>query len=443
MPLPRALARRSAVPRRRPRPPSLRRAPSPAAPTASRVRRTLRASAVEGVLAEVVAAATGTAALTAWAIHLGCGPGTIALAGALPFVAHVLQLPASWLTARHGARRVALAAIVVSRQAYLPLVALPFLDAGPAVARAVLVGAAVAHHGLGVVCNNAWVAWMGEVVPRRIRGRWFGRRTAACTLAAALSAVAVGVALDRSPAGRTATLSGVAALASVAGAASAIVMARQHGGARARRALRPWPALGAALRARSPRRWASLQAVCGLASGLGVPFLALLVVRDLGLGFAFLAAHGAVAAVARTASAPAWGRWVDRPGGARAVVIAANAVAIASPVLWIASARGGPALLLADAALGGIAAAGSGVAGMVFPLTLSDDASRPAYHAVFSVAGGLAFGVGAALGAALAGAAPSVAGPLTVPFALCAALRVAAVALSIRLRDAEPPAPVR
>ncbi len=436
---PRALARRSEPVSR------IRTAPPPRLALAprwagSRLRGSLRASTAEGIAAEVVGAATSTAAITAWALHLGCGTAAIAVLGAMPFVAHVLQLPAAALTARLGARRVALATVAVSRQAYLPLVVLPFLPVAPAAARAVLLGAAAVHQGLGIFCNNGWVAWMGEIVPVRLRGRYFGRRTAICTLAAALAGLAVGVLLDRSAGGRVATLSGLAALTCLTGAVSTAIMARQHGGLRRRAPAVRRTSFADVLRVPAPRRWAVLQAVCGLASGLAVPFFGVFVLRDRGIGFAFLAAHGAVTAMARTAAAPLWGRWLDRAGGARGVIVAANALAVAGPLLWIASARGGAGLLLVDAAAGGVAAAGTGVAGLVFPLSLCDDASRPVYHAVFSVAGGLAFGAGAAAAAALAGttSAASFAGPLTLPFALCAGLRVVAVGLSLRLRDAGP-----
>lgn len=440
MPLPLALASRwRALRRAQATPLRLVSRRTGARPPSRPLARSLRTSTAEGVAAELVGAAASTAAITAWALHLGCGAGAIAVLGAMPFLAHVLQLPAAALTARFGARRVALGAVAISRQAYLPLVALPFLSAPPDVARGVLLASAAVHHGLGIVCNNGWVAWMGELVPPRLRGRYFGRRSAICTLAASIAGVGVGALLDRSPGGRAVTLSALAALTCVTGAVSTVIMARQHGGLR-RRAGARLPSFTAALRVRAPRRWAVLQAVCGLASGLGVPFFAVFVLRDQGLGFAFLAAYGAIAAVARTAAAPLWGRGTDRPGGAQRVIVAANALAVAGPLLWIASARVGAGLLLAEAALGGISAAGTGVAGLVFPLSLGDDTTRPVYHAVFAVAGGLAFGAGAAAGAALSGAAPGVAlaGPLTVPFAACAALRLVAVGLSRRLPDARP-----
>ena len=49
---------------------------------------------------------------------------------------------------------------------------------------------------LGVLGNNAWVAWMGELVPSRIRGRYFGRRTGLCMLGGALAAGVAGLLLD-------------------------------------------------------------------------------------------------------------------------------------------------------------------------------------------------------------------------------------------------------
>src|SRR6266545_3219148 len=125
-----------------------------AGPPPSALRRSLAASTAEGVTAEVVGACCGGATLTGWALHLDCGPALIGLLGALPFLAQLVQLPAARLVARFGPRRVALVAVALSRQAFLPLVALPFVRLDPAAARALLVGAAVAHHGLGIVCNN-------------------------------------------------------------------------------------------------------------------------------------------------------------------------------------------------------------------------------------------------------------------------------------------------
>jgi MFS family permease len=397
-------------------------------------------------VAEVFSACTGGAAITAWALHLGCGTAVLGLLGALPFVAHVLQLPAAALTRRVGPRRVALWAVAVSRQAFLPLAVLPAVPPGAAGPRALLVLAAAALHGAGIVCNNGWVAWMGELVPAHLRGRYFGRRTAVCTAAGALASLAAGALLDLGRGGPRldAVLRGLAVAASAAGVLSTILMARQHGGAR-----RPTLAgagragLGAVLRGRAARRLAGYLALSGAASGLAVPYLGLFMLRDRGLGFAFVAAHGTLAALARTAASAAWGRRVDRPGGAARVLGWTAMAAVASPLLWLGAALGGPWLLLVEAALGGAAGAGASVAGTALPLALAPPGERAAYHAVFAVSGGLAFGAGAAAAAWLAHAGPggAFAGPLTVPFASCAALRILSARRAFSLAREAPVAP--
>jgi len=405
-----------------------------AAPRPTRLRRSLGASTAEGVAAEVVGACCGGATLTGWALHLGCGPALIGLLGALPFLSQLVQLPAARLTARFGARRVALVAVALSRQAFLPLVVLPFVPIGPGAARAVLVVAATAHHGLGIACNNGWVAWMGELVPARVRGRYFGRRTAICTAAGAAAALAAGAVLDRAPG--PLALAALALVACVAGAASAILMARQHGGRPRPRAGDAGTDFAAVLRAPAARRYVAYLAVSGAGAGLIVPFAGLYVLRDRALGFTFLSGYGAVSAVARIASARRWGRLVDRDRGLRSAVAVSTALLAASPLLWIASATVGPWLLAGEAMSGGIAAAGAGVAGLAVPLALAPPAARPAYHAVFAISSGLAFAAGAAAAgpfAALLPGAVALAGPLTAPFAASAALRAGAVVLALRL----------
>jgi hypothetical protein len=420
-------------------------APQPAARRARRhvarargaLRRSLRASTAEGIAAEVVGACSGGAALTGWALHLGCGPAFIGLLGALPFLAQLLQLPAARLVDRLGPRRVALGSIAVARQAFLPLVVLPFLPLGPGPGRAVLLAASVVQSGLGIVCNNAWTAWMGELVPGRIRGRYFGRRSALCTAGGGLAALAAGTLLDRAPGPRA--LAALALVTCVAGAVSVVLMARQHGGRPRPRVAGAAPSLRAVLRVPQGRRYLAFLVVSGAGSGLIVPFSGLYVLRDRGLGFTFLTGYGAVSAAARVAAARGWGRLLDGRDGARLTVAASTALLAASPLLWVAAAGAGPWVLAAEAVTGGVATAGAGVAGLAVPLALAPPAERPAWNAAFAVAGGLAFGAAAGLAgpiAALVPGAAAVAGPFTAPFAAAAGLRVAAAVLALRL---EPP----
>jgi hypothetical protein len=392
-------------------------------------------SVAEGIAAEVVGACSGGAVLTGWALLLGCSPALIGFLGALPFLAQLVQLPAVPLVARFGPRRVALVTVALSREAFLPLVALPFLGLSPQAARALLVAVAVASQALALVCNNAWISWMGELVPGPVRGRYFGRRTAICAAAGAAVALGAGMLLDRAP-GPT-VLASLAAVTCVAGAASVALMARQAGGRPRPHATWGTPtSLADVLRVPAARRYAALQLVSGGGAGLIVPFSSLYVLRDRGLGFTFLAGYGALSAAARIGSSRAWGRLLDRRRGARAVLHGSAALLAVSPVLWILAAWGGTWVFALEAVTGGVAAAGASVAGLAIPLALAPRAERPAWNAAFALAGGLAFGAGTFLAMPLASLLPAraaVCGPLTAPFLASAALRAVAAAMALRM----------
>src|SRR5512142_2856338 len=135
-----------------------------------------------------------------------------------------------------------------------------------------------------------------------------------CTVIGGVAALLAGVALDRARTGAVATaaLQATAAVACVAGAVSVLLMARQHAApARrvpVRRAVR---ALVRPLRDRRARRAIAYSMAWNGACGLSAPFFGMFVLNDLRGGYALLAAEGAGLAVAKVASASAWGRAVD------------------------------------------------------------------------------------------------------------------------------------
>src|SRR5688500_558426 len=129
------------------------------------LRSSLKAAVAEGMVAEVFTACAGATVLTAWALALKLGPFLVGVMTALPFFAQFIQFPAAWLTSTFGHRRVALVAVCLSRQVMLPLCVLPWLPLSLVGQQRLLVGVAAVSAVLGVIGNNAWVAWMGELVP--------------------------------------------------------------------------------------------------------------------------------------------------------------------------------------------------------------------------------------------------------------------------------------
>src|SRR5262249_56915891 len=81
------------------------------------------------------------------------------------------------------------AALGASRLGDLPLVAFPFLSLGDATRLRLFITLVSVTAVLAVIGNNAWIAWMSDLVPASVRGRFFGRRTMFLTLAGAISSL--------------------------------------------------------------------------------------------------------------------------------------------------------------------------------------------------------------------------------------------------------------
>jgi MFS family permease len=379
--------------------------------------------------------AMGAAALTGWALHLGMSAKLIGLLAALPVVAQVLQLFGALLTARFGHRRTTLIAVALSRQAFLPLVFLPWLPFGDDGRRALLVAAAGAHHALGIVANNGWNAWIGELVPERMRGRYFGRRTAICTVAGGTFGLAVGFVLDRAQRAAAAgpVLQALALLACIMGALSVWLLSRQHA-APARREPVRWAAHAFRRALADPRahRLVAYSVAWNAACGLSAPFFGLYVLRDLAAGYTAFAACGAGYALVRIATSATWGRAVDR-AGAKPVIVLCTAGLALSPLAWALCAPDRLWPLVLETAMGGLFFGGHAVATFAMPLAVAPERERPFYLAVVAVAGGAAFALTSALGGALVDFAGPVHAPLRSLLWASAALRFAAVAAALAL----------
>lgn len=383
--------------------------PAPRATGATgRLRRSMGASVVEGMFAEVFTACAGATVLTAWAIALKLGPFLVGVMTALPFCAQFVQFPAAWLTSTFGHRRVALTAVCLSRLVMFPLAVLPWLGLSFPAQQHLLLAVAGASAVLGVVGNNAWVAWMGELVPRSVRGRFFGRRTALTTLAGTLASLAAGLLMDRlrKPEGVGLGLPLLALGACAMGVVTTLLMATQHDPAPPGTAPR-LELKGALVPLKDPlsRRVLGYQIAWNAAVGVSAPFFALHSIQNLKMTFVIMALHAAAVAGVRILTAPLWGKLIDRVG-AQPVLLACSVGISVIPVLWLLPSAGTLWPLLFDVLLAGSLWSGHGLAIFALPLTVAPRKGRPFYLAAFATAGGLAYSAAAAVGGAIAAALP-------------------------------------
>jgi MFS family permease len=405
------------------------------------LRRSLRASVAEGAVAEVFTACATGAVVTGWALHLGADPVLVGTLSAMPLAAQVVHLPAAWVTARTSRRRLAILAVSGSRLAWAPMALLAWWALPREAALAWLVAIVALSSVLSVIGNNAWTAWMGDLVPSRLRGRFFGRRTMWVTVAGGASWLVTGLVLDGlGPERQRTVLAALSLVAALSGVATALLMRLQVDPVRSPPAPVGFGAFALVLRDARARSFLLYQLAWGAAVAPAATYWSLHVLGNLGLGFLFIAGHGLLAALVRIVTVAAWGRAVDRYG-ARPVLAACSMGIGVMPLLWITASPTFFWPLVLDAVIAGCMWGGHGVAALDLPLAVAPRRERPFYLAAFATAAGVGFAASSLLSSSFVALAPrlvpSAVTPFEVLFLVSGLGRFSCGVLALRLADAK------
>ncbi len=136
------------------------------------------------------------ATLTRYAKLLGVSEFGFGLLSAMPYLAALMQLPMSWLIERYGQRKEFFLVFNLTHRAVWLLIAwLPPLFPAPLRPWALLhlMMFSIVMAQLGV---PAWFSWIMDLVPSRLRGRYFSRRVQLGQIVSLLLTGVIGFALD-------------------------------------------------------------------------------------------------------------------------------------------------------------------------------------------------------------------------------------------------------
>ena len=367
--------------------------------------RTLRHSVRDGVAYSVMSGGAETY-LSAFALFLKASAPQVALLATLPpLLGSLAQLLSAWLV-RGLRRRKTLILIGASLQAlvWLPLLFLPL--AFPERAVLLLVICATLYHATGHFAVPLWVSLMGDLVPERKRGRYFGRRTRLATMTAFLALAGGGILLHVFDA-RGWTLFGFAALfitAALARSVSVYHLGRMHEPAMDQPPARLTPGwLG---RLRDSHAWRfTLYIVCMQgAVAVAAPFFAVYMLRDLQFSYLQFMANTGMAVLVQFLTLNTWGRISDVFGN-RLILVTTGALIPFLPALWLVSDNFW--YLLAIQVISGLCWAGFSLSTSNFLYELVPSERRSGYMAFHNVFTALAVFAGGMFGAWLTHVLPT------------------------------------
>ncbi len=143
------------------------------------LRRTIRISNAEGVFSQVYNAAAGPGSIfnTKFAILLGAQPIHFGLLVAIGQLSQVFQLLGVAITRNLTTRKEVVVKLISAGRILTFLMGfIPFILPPPASMLAFLL-LLFASSALQAIGSNAWVAWISDIVPNCMRGRFFSIRT--------------------------------------------------------------------------------------------------------------------------------------------------------------------------------------------------------------------------------------------------------------------------
>jgi len=413
--------------------------------TDPRVRRTLRYSIIEGACYSVMVGA-GETYFVPYALFLGGSNFTIGLFVALPiFVGSLSQILSERLLAWVGTRkRLIASSVALQIFSFLPMLLVERLATQH---RAELLLAIVCFYwSCGLVLGPSWSSWLGDLVPDRSRGAYFGRRSRYIQISTFFSIAGSGVTLfffqqaGREMAGFTAVF-GIAAAARTA----SLVFLLLH-----------WePAM---LYPPTRRALSSVAAVLGnphqrvlivylafMSFGVYVsaPYFSAFMLRSTannGLEWSYVTFTlvNGITMFFKFVFLPLWGTAADRFGARKCLVLAAWMVSVL-PLLWLCP-RTDPyfyfTVVCFTQTWGGLAWAGHELCAFNFLLDSALPSERPRLVASMNIVNGCMVFLGSMTGAVAVSVAPEGIHPFLLVFLLSGLCRFAVCGtLAHRLRE--------
>ncbi|MBD3881042.1 MFS transporter [Phormidium tenue FACHB-886] len=337
-------------------------APAPLAPPPAKpptklskpaIRQSLQASTWDGVFATLFSNITGGVLLTNFLMELGASPSEIGMLASIPMWANLLQpLGAHWadkMTSRHF---YCLWIYTVSRSLWLILAfgVLAIQWSNPHTLVTWTLAIALLSYFLGALGSAPWLSWMAALVPRRLRGRYFGTRNSAANLVNLISIPLTGWLVAHWVGGSQQGFGLMLVLGVVFGLFSLwfqnfmtdINPQEQRSTVMLNEAALEDTAvdLGVAENQPEPALHSSAWIFLGFAAfwmfsvSLSGPFFNLYLLNDLKINLSQVSLYNCLTAAANLLTLLFWGKLADRIGN-RPILIGVGIFAALTPVLWL------------------------------------------------------------------------------------------------------------
>ncbi len=378
----------------------------------SEVRRTIRLSILEGLFYQVYfsLAAPGSAFLTKFAILLKATPLHFGILSAIGQLAQVFQVLGVAVSRRMTSRkRATLWTSGLGRALALGYGFLFFL-LPPQIAVWVFLVLLALSTSFQAVGGNLWVAWIADMIPLAIRGRFFARRSQYLMVAGLLSGYLCGALVDLfdpqpgllaqalrsllppwpflSEQNLPYALLAVFCLGGAVGLLGLPILARQPERPKAVEEEHLGRLLLEPLRDGNFRRLLLYAFWWMTAVGVGAPFWGPFMIKNLGMPLVSIMLYGTISTFSSLLALGPWGRLIDRFGNKPAMRLALVLGGL-NPLLWLLVTPQHYEIIYLEAASSGIMWSGANIVAVNLVLAIAPEGRRQVYSGLFNAFSGL------------------------------------------------------
>ncbi|MBF2019728.1 MAG: MFS transporter [Hydrococcus sp. C42_A2020_068] len=323
-------------------------APS-AKPAKQQIRSSLKASTYDSIFSTIFSCATGDVLLSNFLLNLGATSVEIGYLAAIPMLANFLQPVGAYLADRTISRRwYNFRVFSPARMLWMILVlgiigfGAHLFEAHQLIQWTLLIS--LFTHTCSAMGSASWVSWMAVLVPRRLRGRYFGLRNSMANLTNLFCVPLLGMIMSYWGGGTIQAYSLVLTLAVLAGIVSLsfqLLMADVNPQA-ASKAIAPEsdssvlqpPAFVSLLRDTNFLKYLFYYGVWMFAINLSLPFFNVYLLKNLGLDIGCVTIYSSLNAGANVLMLLIWGKLADHIGN-RQVLLSVGILVAAIPLLWL------------------------------------------------------------------------------------------------------------
>ena len=358
----------------------------------SLVAHSMRLSTWDGIFAiQYTTLNTGTF-LTTFLLALGTSEFLIGVVAAFPMLFGLVQpLGAEIIRRRGGWRRpVAVLAALVEDLTWIPIVVVAMVYP-PEIAAVIIVGLLATGQLANAFVGVAWTSWISDLIPPRLRGRFFGKRNFICHSLGAVTAILAGMIVDRSGANPIPTFAAIFLTGMLFRLVSISILARQPEPAPARsRRGNFFEQLAAPLSHHGFRRFLLYAMLWGFSVHLAAPFFTVFMVRSAGLDVGDVMLFASLSTIANLLGQRFWGPLCDRYGDHQVLKVAGFLI-LFQPFGWLFAGTStfGYYLMLALNMLGGFAWGGHLLAVGNLMMRLAPETGKTSFFAMQAALGGL------------------------------------------------------